>query len=84
MTDVDIAITNGQHRFTVGDIVSGTVHLSVPKEFANKNIIVSFHCIGEVKWIEYPGTPYYLNGLVYHDQISFHNEAAKCLEKGII
>lgn len=83
MSDVDIAIADGRLRFTVGDTVAGVVHLTVPKDLANNSVMVSFHCCGEVKWIEYPGTPYYLNGHVYFDQIAFHDEAAKCLEKDI-
>ena len=83
MTEVSIEIKNHQDRFVVGDEVSGTVDLTLPTDVPLSNVVtVSFHCLGEVKWVESPSSLYYLNGYLYYDQIDFHHEMAKWTEAG--
>lgn len=71
MTDCSIHIADNRHRFVVGQTLSGTVEITVPEDVPIANLQLSFHCMGEVKWIEYPNTPYYLNGFEYYDKYSF-------------
>ena len=71
MVDVNINIKDNAHRFFVGDTISGTVDMVLPESVPLSNVMVTFHCLGEVKWVEYPGTPYYLNGFVYYDKYSY-------------
>lgn len=71
MTDCIINIADNKHRFVVGQTLTGTVDLTVPEDVPLSAVQLSFHCMGEVKWIEYPGTPYYLNGFVYYDKYSY-------------
>ena len=82
MTDVNINIKDNQDRFFVGDLVSGVANFGLPPDLPLTNVTVSFHCLGEVKWIERPGTLFYLNGYKYYDQIGYHDEAAKWTEAG--
>ena len=82
MTEVDILTKDNQHRFLVGDEVAGHAQLILPIDLPLSNVTVSFHCLGEVKWVENQSTPYYLNGYVYYDQIDYHDEAARWTEAG--
>ena len=82
MVEVNIGIKDGQHRFLVGGTISGIVHLNLPKDIPLTNVAVMFRCIGQVKWIELPGTPYYQNGYVYYDEVDFVKEELKWSEKG--
>lgn len=83
MTDVSINILGNRHRFVVGDKVKGSVSITVPHNVPISNVTVSFHCLGEVKWVEYPGTPYYLNGFVYYDKYSYLEKVLSTAEAGV-
>lgn len=71
MGEITINIQNDQQRFFAGEVFNGTVDLVPTEDVPLTNVIVSFHCLGEVKWVEYPGTPYYLNGFVYYDKYCY-------------
>ena len=84
--EVDIKLLDNRARYTVGDTVTGEATVILPDDVPlATNVTLSFHCVGEVKWVEYPGTPYYLNGYIYYDQYDYHHEEApidessKCL-----
>ena len=82
--DVNILIKNQHERFTVGDIVPGAIALSLPEAFPLSNVSVVFQCLGEVKWVEYQGTPYYgLEGNLHYDHYEFHREELKLNEIGM-
>ena len=74
VTDIKIHIAEDRERFFVGDTVAGVADLTVHKGVPLAAISVSFHCLGEVKWVETSGSPYYLDGYVYYDTINFHEE----------
>lgn len=71
MAEVSINIEENRQRFYAGDIFKGTVDMVLEEDVPLTNVIISFHCLGEVKWVEYPGTPYYLNGFVYYDKFCY-------------
>ncbi|KAJ6223306.1 hypothetical protein RDWZM_001851 [Blomia tropicalis] len=71
MVDISINIKDNCHRFTVGETVSGNIDFRLPETVPLKDIQIKFYCLAEVKWIEYPGTPYYLNGFVYNDKYNY-------------
>ena len=82
MTEVNINIKDNQNRFFAGDVVSGRVNLVLGLDEPLSNVTVSFHCLGEVKWVEYPRSLHYLDGFVYYDQIGYHEAVAKWTEDG--
>lgn len=71
MTDCSIHIADNRHRFVAGQTLTGSIDITVPEDVPLSNLQLSFHCMGEVKWIEYPNTPYYLNGFVYYDKYCY-------------
>jgi len=81
--EVDIRVKDNQLRFLVGDKVSGEVYLTLPHEVPINAIGLSFHCVGEVKWIEHPSSPYYLNGHVYYDDYNYYEEGLYLAESDV-
>lgn len=75
MTDVDIHIADndsGRRHYKVGDTVSGVVDILVhDMDVPLSNVNISFHCLGEVKFLEHPNTPYYHDGFVYFDKFCY-------------
>ena len=83
MALAEIQLDPNKVRYLVGDTVSGTARVVLPSHIPPCAIVVSFRCLGEVKWIEDPGTMYYLNGRVYTDKIDYHVEELKWNLKGM-
>lgn len=80
MTDCVIHLANNRCRYVVGQKLTGTIDITVPEDVPVSNIQLSFHCKGEVKWVEYPNTPYYLNAFVYYDKYTYLEKELPILE----
>jgi len=78
---VDIQIKDNQSHFYTGDKVSGTAEVSLPENIPLASVEVSYHCLGEVNWVEYHGTPRYMDSCVFYDQQQYHEEVLKIDEK---
>lgn len=71
MSDIQIHIEDDRQRFYIGDQVRGTVNVVLDEDVPLSAVTISLHCLAEVKWVEYPGTPYYLDGFVYYDKYCY-------------
>ena len=83
MNQVHINIKDNQTNFYAGEVVAGTAEATLSEEALISNVLVSFHCVGEVKWIENPTTPYYLDGYIYYEDVDYFEETAKIPESQI-
>lgn len=77
MTSVDIRIRDNQHRFQVGEHVAGMAEVNIPADVPNTAVTISLHCVGEVKWTEAAGTPFYQNGYEFYDRFNYYEEEQK-------
>lgn len=55
MSEVTISIDENRQRFYAGETVKGVVDMVLEEDVPLSNVLISFHCLGEVKWVEYPG-----------------------------
>jgi len=83
MTDVEIKFRDNQHRFYVGDLVTGSVEMRLPEDFPMSAVRLSFHCVGEVKWTEYHGTARYLDSYTFHDRHKYFVDDIKFSEAAV-
>jgi len=74
MVEIEIKLKNDQLRYTVGDTVSGSLEMTLPEDVPVTNVLLTFHCIGQVKWVEYVNSPFYHDGYVYYDDYTYHEE----------
>jgi len=78
---VDIKISDSHHEFYVGERVEGQAEVSLPENGLLSDIGISFHCLAEVKWLEYAA--HFLQSQFYHDKCEFHVEVAKLVDKDV-
>ena len=72
-----------QRQYQAGETVRGIAVLDLPEDLPLSHCTISFHCVGEVKWVEdYPKTPHYLAGVAFYDLYTFYEEVAKFSESG--
>lgn len=74
MDEVDIKIKECRDHYHTGEPVHGTAEVTLPEKIPLSNVSISFHCVGEVKWTEYPSTPYYMDGYEYYEEVDYLDE----------
>lgn len=74
MAGAEIQIRNNQTLFYAGDTITGNAVVTLPKDVPLTNVFVSFHCLGEVKWVEYHGTPRYMDSVTFYDRQDYLEE----------
>jgi len=79
---VDIKIHDSHRDFYVGDYVVGRAEVTVPEADLLSDIQVSFHCLGEVKWLEYVDAAHFLQSHVYYDKFDYHEDTMKIFDSG--
>jgi len=80
--DAVVSIANNRTTFYTGDNIKGTAEVTLPNDIPLEYVRVSFHCVGEVKWVEYGGTPHYLKEFTYFDKYNYHEEEFQFTENG--
>lgn len=48
---IEIVLENDCQRYYAGDTVKGGVEMVLDEDTPMGNVTISFHCIGEVKWV---------------------------------
>ena len=60
------------HHFSSGDTIKGTVLIN--QDYDHDSILISYNCVGEIKWEELVGPPRHLITKTYYDQHLFHHD----------
>jgi len=82
MTKVNIQIEKGDQTYQVGDSISGIALVTLPIAIPTTDVLISFHCVGKVKWTEFSGSPYDMTGYDYYDTFDYHQEELQILPDG--
>lgn len=48
---IEIVLENDCQRYYAGETVRGQVEMMLDEDIPLSNVTISFHCIGEVKWV---------------------------------
>lgn len=84
MEQVTIRLEGDRTNYTIGDLIVGAVDIASPHlDLSPANVEISLHCIGEVKWIEYPRTPAWMDGCIYNEEVKYHEEVHPVVESEV-
>lgn len=79
-----IEIAGNRDHFTVGDTITGVARVILGQDLSPvENVQLSFHCIGEVKWVEHASNGLTQDGSVYNEEVKYHQEVQPVTSQGM-